>query len=83
MSSDNNKGLSCWAQFRFSIIGGLLANPPANGDLRRELKFLARKSYQHPTEHKWVTFSFSTIERWYYKAINSNDPIAALGRKIR
>lgn len=83
MSSDNNKGLSCWAQFRFSIIGGLLANPPANGDLRRELKFLARKSYQHPTENKWVTFSFSTIERWYYKAINSIDPIAALGRKIR
>jgi len=83
MSSDNNKGLSCWAQFRFSIIGGLLANPPANGELRRELKFLARKSYQHPTENKWVTFSFSTIERWYYKAINSIDPIAALGRKIR
>lgn len=83
MNSSDKKGLACWAQFRFSIIGGLLANPPEKGELRRELERLAQQSYRHPTDHKWTTFSFSTIERWYYKAINNDDPISALGRKIR
>ncbi|MBU4154402.1 MAG: DDE-type integrase/transposase/recombinase [Proteobacteria bacterium] len=83
MNSHEKKGLACWARFRFSIIGGLLANPPAKGALRGELERLAQKNYRHPTDHKWVTFSFSTIERWYYKAVNSDDPISALGRKIR
>ncbi len=83
MKFNERKGLACWAQFRFSIIGGLLANPPKNGELRQELERLAQQSYQHPTDNKWVTFSFSTIERWYYKAVNSDDPLSVLGRKIR
>jgi hypothetical protein len=83
MASYERKGLACWAQFRFSIIGGLLANPPEKGDLKRELEKLTSQSYQHPTEGKRVTFSFSTIERWYYRALYSDDPLSALGRKIR
>lgn len=83
MTSKDRKGLTCWARFRFSIIGGLLASPPEKGELKRELEKLANQSYQHPTEDKAVTFSFSTIERWYYKALYSNDPFAALGRKLR
>lgn len=83
MKKNDRKGLACWAQFRFSIIGGLLANPPEKGELRRELERLSAQSYQHPTENRGITFSFSTIERWYYKALNSDDPLSALGRKIR
>ena len=77
------KGVSNWAHFRFSIIGGLLANPPEKGELGRELKRLAQKSYRHPTKDKWVTFSVSTIERWYYRALHNNDPVFALKRKVR
>ena len=83
MTVHERKGLACWAQFRFSIIGGLLANPPERGELRQELERLAQQQYRHPTEDKWVTFSVSTIERWYYKAVNSSDPLSALGRKVR
>lgn len=83
MKKNERKRLACWAQFRFSVIGGLLANPPGQGELRQELEKLAGQRYQHPTENRQVTFSFSTIERWYYKALNSDDPLSALGRKIR
>ena len=83
MTSDERKGLASWAQFRFSIIGGLLARPPEKGELKRELARLASQSYQHPTEDKRITFSFSTIERWYYKALGSDDPLSSLGRKMR
>ncbi|MBT7892504.1 MAG: transposase family protein [Deltaproteobacteria bacterium] len=83
MASYERKGLACWAQFRFSIIGGLLASPPEKGELKKELEQLAGQPYRHPTTDKWVTFSFSTIERWYYKALYSDDPLSALGRKIR
>ncbi len=75
--------LITWAQLRFSIIGGLLACPPPKGQLGKELRFLAGRRYRHPTENKWVKFGVSTIERWYYRALNSADPIKALGRKIR
>jgi hypothetical protein len=30
-----------------------------------------------------VTFGVSTLERWYYRTLGSDDPIKALGRKIR
>ncbi len=75
--------LITWAQLRFSIIGGLLASPPPKGQLRKELGFLASRRYRHPTEDRWVTFGASTIERWYYRALNSDDPVKALGRKVR
>lgn len=83
MTLKDRKGLARWAQFRFSIIGGLLASPPERGELKRELEKLAGQHYRHPTTDKWVTFSFSTIERWYYKALRSDDPMSVLGRKIR
>jgi transposase InsO family protein len=83
MALYERKGLACWAQFRFSVIGGLLASPPEKGELKKELQKLADQPYRHPTSDKWVTFSFSTIERWYYKALYSDDPLSVLGRKIR
>jgi hypothetical protein len=83
MSKKPRGGLSNWAQLRFSIIGGLLARPPERGDLLREIKTLAGRSYQHPTRDAHVTFGVSTLERWYYRALESNDPVQALKRKIR
>jgi transposase InsO family protein len=83
MSEKSQGQLSNWAQFRFSVIGGLLARPPEKGRLGQELKKLSEQRYRHPVNGGWVRFGASTIERWYYRALNSQDPILALGRKIR
>lgn len=83
MSKKSQGQLTDWAQFRFSVIGGLLARPPEKGQLGKELKKLAEQRYRHPVNGGWVCFGASTIERWYYRALNSQDPISALGRKIR
>jgi putative transposase len=83
MSKKSRGRLASWAQLRFSIIGGLLARPPKKGDLRREIEILASRSYQHPTRDVQVTFGVSTLERWYYQALRSNDPVQALKRKTR
>jgi transposase InsO family protein len=73
-----------WAQFRFSVIGELLSCPPDKGRLQEAIDRLARKNYQHPIDPKRrMHIGRSTIERWYYKAKDVADPIAALGRKIR
>ena len=83
MSKKSKKQLTDWAYFRFSIIGGLLAKPPDKGELGKEIEKLASSCYVHPTKDAWITFGTSTIERWYYRALGSNDPIKALSRKIR
>lgn len=83
MSHDKQGLINKWALFRFSVIGGLLARPPAKGQLREELKRLASQTYRHPVHNRLTVFHFSTIECWYYKAKNAKDPIVALGRKIR
>jgi transposase InsO family protein len=73
-----------WARFRFSVIGGLLASPPAGGDLQPALRELAERPYEHPFRPgERLRLGFSTIERWYYQARGVRDPIAALGRKLR
>lgn len=83
MNEKSRGKLTDWAQLRFSIIGGLLASPPKKGDLQKKFKCLASHCYPHPTEDKLVKFGVSTIERWYYQALGSEDPIQALGRKVR
>jgi putative transposase len=84
----NNDPPSCsrtrWAQFRFSVVGSLLAAPPQPGELQKAIKTLARKRYKHPITKERVRFGFSTIERWYYKAQNARtDPVGELRRKVR
>jgi putative transposase len=54
-----------WARFRFSVIGHLLAAPPAKGLLRLELDQLAAREWRHPITGAVVRFGLSTIERWY------------------
>ena len=83
MNSKTQSPIDKWALFRFSVVGSLLANPPAKGELRKELERLSHQIYTHPITNKSTIFHFSTIESWYYKAKNAQDPIIALGRKVR
>jgi hypothetical protein len=57
-----------WARLRFSIIGPLLAAPPAQGELRGALLALSAKTWRHPSSELPISFAASTIERWYYAA---------------
>lgn len=82
----SNRSHQRWAEFRFSVVGPLLASPPARGELGRELKRLAAKSWCHPITAHSKRFGVSTIERWYYQALRSSaqeSPVEGLGRKIR
>ena len=73
-----------WAHFRFSVIGPLLAAPPAPGQLQAQLQELAAQKWRHPISGEWVVFGLSTLERWYYKARDSKgSPVQALQRQIR
>lgn len=84
MSDKTQSPVDVWALFRFSVVGGLLANPPSKGDLRKELKKLAKKNYMHPVDNsRMASFHFSTIESWYYAAKKAENPILELSRKVR
>lgn len=72
-----------WAHLRFGVVGGLLASPPAPGELRAELSRLAEKPWRHPTTGELVRFGLSTIERWYYAARAGSNPVGVLRRKLR
>jgi hypothetical protein len=72
-----------WAHLRFSIIGPLLAAPPAPGELMQALAALAAKSWRHPMTGLDVCFGVSTLERWYYAARCASDPVAALRNRLR
>jgi transposase InsO family protein len=73
-----------WARLRFSIIGALLAAPPAKGALRAALAQLAAREWRHPSSGAPVRFGVSTLERWYYRSRNEqHDPLGVLRRKRR
>jgi putative transposase len=72
-----------WARFRFAVVGPLLSSPPARGELRAALQTLAAKTWIHPVSGREVHFSPVTIERWYYKARQKDDPIQVLRRAVR
>jgi len=73
-----------WAHFRFSVIGPLLAAPPARGELQAKLQELAGQSWRHPFSGQPLVLGRSTIERWYYAARGEpRDPVQALRRKLR
>ena len=71
-----------WARLRFSIIGPLLAAPPAQGELHGALRLLAAKTWRDPSGLD-VCFAASTMERWYYAARRANDPVATLRDRVR
>jgi putative transposase len=73
-----------WAQLRFSVIGQLLASPPAKGGLRAALEELAAREWRHPSTGAPVRFGVSTLERWFYSVRNEqHDPVSVLRRKRR
>ena len=73
-----------WAHLRFAVIGWLLAAPPEKGELRTAIAGLARRTWQHPITGAPARFGFSTIERWYYRALRERtDPVGVLRRKVR
>lgn len=73
-----------WARLRFAVIAALLASPPEEGKLGEALEELSKKLFRHPTRKgRWKKFSKSTIERWYYLAKDADDPVKALGRRMR
>ena len=73
-----------WARFRFSVVGPLLAAPPQRGQLQAQLEKLSAQKWRHPISGQWVQFGRSTLERWYYIALEAKqDPVAALRRKTR
>ena len=72
-----------WARLRFSIIGPLLAAPPAPRELQAALHALAQKTWRHPVCALDVRFGVSTLERWYYAARSSSDPVGALKNRLR
>jgi transposase InsO family protein len=72
-----------WARLRFSIIGPLLAAPPAPGALRAALLTLSATTWRHPLSGREVRFGLSTIERWYYAARAAPDPVATLRDRLR
>jgi putative transposase len=83
MSQDSREAARVrWAQLRFSIIGTLLTSPPELGELKALLRELAKKPYTHPTREGVVYFAATTIERWYYRARETDKPIVALERKV-
>lgn len=72
-----------WGPFRFSVIGKLLVSPPVNRTLYKELEKLSKEKFLHPKTGEWTSFGFSTIEKWYYMALSSTDPVSALSRRNR
>jgi putative transposase len=73
-----------WAHFRFSVIGQLLAAPPGKGELAAAIAALADRTWHHPITDEHTRFGFSTIERWYYRALKErSDPVGVLRRKLR
>ena len=73
-----------WAHLRFSVVGQLLAAPPGKGELKAAIEGLAARTWRHPTTGEPVRFGFSTIERWYYRALRERaDPVTVLRRKLR
>lgn len=83
-TEENARNHERWAHFRFSVVGHLLAAPPARGELKVALAELAAQEWRHPISGERVRYAVSTIERWYYKALRAKaDPVGALARRIR
>jgi transposase InsO family protein len=72
-----------WARLRFAIIGPLLADPAPGTGIGARLQALAAKSWRHPVTGLPVRFSFATVERWYYRARDAQDPVSALRPRRR
>ena len=64
MATTPDRGPERWANLRHSIVGALLAAPPARGELRAAIEALAARTWRHPITGAQVSFAYSTVERW-------------------
>lgn len=72
-----------WAHLRFLVIGSLLLRPPPKGKLMEALRALAAQSWPHPETGEPVTFSVSTLQRWFHAARGKDNATGVLRRKVR
>ena len=64
----------------WAAVGGATTK----GELKAAIEALAERTWRHPTTGEPVRFGFSTIERWYYRALKErSDPVGRLRRKLR
>lgn len=68
---------------RLSVIGELLSTHLKSGELRSCIQKLSNKVWKNPKTGVPVKYSFSTIERWYYRAKKEENPYEALKLKQR
>ena len=67
------------AEFRYSILGEILARPPGKGELAERLRELACKEWIPPGHSHPEQYCVRTLERWYAKIRkNPADPVTAL-----
>ncbi len=62
---------SRWAEFRLAVVGHLIFMDVEGGQLSAKLKSLSETEWKHPITGKPVIFGYSTIEHWYYLALNN------------
>ena len=72
-----------WARMRFAVVGPLLVSPPPKDGLRQAIEEIVKHEWQDPLTGRPRRFGFSTVERWYYQAKGSPDPIIVLRTKRR
>ena len=53
MTSKKDHFKLTWEDFRFAIVGPLLAAPPEQGQLQAVLRELASKQWAHPLDPDW------------------------------
>jgi putative transposase len=71
-----------WAHLRFLAIGKLLLNPPPKGKRLEALRALSEQAWPHPDSGELVTFSVSTLQRWFHAARGKSNATSALRRKV-
>jgi hypothetical protein len=50
--------------------------------MKAAITSLAGRAWQHPTTGDPIQFGFTTIERWYYRALKERaDPVGVVRRK--
>ncbi len=65
-------------RLRFAAVSSLFYDPPKHGELKQRLQALSQISWKDPDTGEYTTFGASTLERWFYKAKDKPDPVAAL-----
>lgn len=73
-----------WGLFRLEVIEPLLRGSVEKGNVQQRIRELSELEYRHPQHpQRSIRLGLSTIERWYYSARNTADPLATLTGNLR